>query len=94
MEESKEVMVDKAETVIFDALDDPERRDSAARFVLERLGKPRGWGAQQKLNVDNRGGTVVFQWADGTNFDVGEVLDGSPNEIIDVTPSAGDTDGQ
>jgi hypothetical protein len=82
MEESKEIVVDKAESVIVDALDDPERRDSAARFVLERLGKPRGWGAQTpKLNINNQGGTVVFQWADGSE------ISGDEGKVIDVSPA-------
>jgi len=106
LQEAKDQLVDISEAVVFDALTDEEdkaRKDTMARFVLGSQGKSRGWGhaAGNSVNIKNSvGGTIVVQWADGTNF--GDALhddaeaDGSvsPSEdrptrsdIIDVTPN-------
>jgi hypothetical protein len=46
--ESREILQDIAEGNVYEALtdkQDPGRRDSMSRFVLERLGKARGFGS-------------------------------------------------
>lgn len=89
MQEAKDQIVDKAEAVVVDALDDTEdksRRDTMARFVLGSQGRSRGWGsgtsAAVKVN-NSKGGTIIVQWGDGQAF--GEANDDTP-DIIDVTP--------
>ena len=87
VQESKEQVVDKAEQVVIEALndeDDKSRRDTMSRFVLSNIGKSRGWGTNSggNVNIQNKGGTIVVQWADGTAFG-----DSKPEDIIDVTPN-------
>src|SRR4249919_4067417 len=73
MQEAADRVVDIAEANVLNALTDeldPSRRDTMSRFVLTNIGKHRGWGtAGAGLTVKNAvGGTIVVQWADGTNF--------------------------
>jgi len=73
--ESLEIHVDRAEEIVDDALNDTEdkaRQDQMARFVLgSQVARQRGWGngqAQPGMKIDNKGGTIVVQWEDGTKF--------------------------
>ena len=71
--EATEILKDMSEDVVYDALTDLEdkgRRDAMARFVLTGIGKDRGWGSGgTKVTVNNeKGGTVVVGWQDGTMF--------------------------
>lgn len=82
VEEAKEQLVDTAEDVIRDALEDPERQDAAARFVLSTIGRSRGWGTGGgAVQINNKGGNIVFQWADGTSMSTSQ-----EPQTIDVTP--------
>lgn len=86
LRESLEIHVDRAEEIVDEALNDEEdksRRDQMARFVLgSQVARQRGWGngqAQPGMKIDNKGGMIVVQWADGTKFD-GQTVEG---EIVD-----------
>jgi hypothetical protein len=75
VEEAAEQLVDRAETIVSEALDDEEdksRQDQMAKFVLSSSkAKKRGWGAGSTaaISVKNQGsGTIVVGWADGTQF--------------------------
>lgn len=73
LEEAKEQLKDIAEDVVYQALTDEEdkgRQDAMARFVLQGIGKDRGWGSGgTKVQINNeKGGTVVVGWQDGTMF--------------------------
>lgn len=73
MQESSDRVVDIAEANVLDALtdaEDPSRRDTMSRFVLTNIGKHRGWGTgSPNVNIKNSaGGTIVVQWADGTQI--------------------------
>ena len=65
-EEFRNRIVDKAEEVVIEALNDPERADTMARFVLSSLGKTRGYNQ----NSANKGtisiGDINITWGDGT----------------------------
>jgi hypothetical protein len=90
MQESLDQVVDIAERVVVDALEDtenPARQDTMARFVLGSQGKRRGWGSATNagVNIKNSGnGTIVVQWADGSTF--GD-QDNKEGEAIDITPN-------
>jgi hypothetical protein len=82
LRESLEIHVDRAEEIVDEALNDEEdkaRRDQMARFVLgSQVARARGWGngqAQPGMKIDNKGGMIVVQWADGTKFD-GQQIEG------------------
>ena len=74
LQESADRLVDIAESNVYDALTDeldPSRRDTMSRFVLTNIGKNRGWGTAggNAVNIKNSaGGTIVVQWADGTQL--------------------------
>lgn len=74
VEEAAEQLVDKAEQIIAEALDDTEdkgRQDSAARLVLQSRGKGRGWGTSSSVTVNTGAVTnnnMVIQWGDGSNI--------------------------
>lgn len=77
--EARDQLVDIAETVVYDALTDekdPGRRDNMARFVLNGVGRDRGYSAAAngggKVNVNINGGDLVISWADGQGFDGGQ----------------------
>lgn len=88
IEEAAEQLVDKAEDIIADALEDSEdkgRQDAAARLVLQSArAKSRGWGtgavaAGAKVTVGN----IVIQWGNGealTDNGSENIIDG---EVID-----------
>lgn len=89
--ESQERLVDKAEDVIEEALDDaddPGRRDTMARFVASNLGRHRGYGTGTpgvSLNLPK--GPMTITWGDGSivtgndnaQEDAGKVIEGSVN---------------
>lgn len=72
--EAREVLKDLAENIIYEALtdEDPGRKDAMARFVLNSIGKDRGYGTAAKgVNVSLPGGgsgAVTISWEDGTNI--------------------------
>lgn len=73
LQEAADRLVDIAEANVKEALldeQDPSRRDTMSRFVLSNIGKHRGWGTvSPNVNVKNSpGGTIVVQWADGSQF--------------------------
>jgi GTPase involved in cell partitioning and DNA repair len=75
VEEATEQLIDRAEVIVSEALDDEEdksRQDQMAKFVLSSTkARKRGWGAGStpSLSVKNTGsGTMVVGWADGTQF--------------------------
>ena len=92
MQESADRVVDIAEANVIDALTDeldPSRRDTMSRFVLTNIGKHRGWGSGSSGGVtvkNSAGGTVIVQWADGTNF--GSETQEPEGNIIDVSPKS------
>lgn len=81
VDEAAEQLVDKAEQVIAEALDDKEdtgRRDAAARLVLQSRGKGRGWGtgSTSSVNINNNvSGNIVIQWGDGSDINQDKVID-------------------
>ena len=83
-QEAREMLADTAEMVVREALTDEEdksRRDQMARFVLgSSFAKQRGWGSGNipSLNVNNKGGTIVVRWQDGTRFE------GADPNVIDT----------
>lgn len=88
LNESKEQLVDIAESNVYDALvdEDPARRDVMTKFVLQTQGKHRGWGngGGGKVSVNmNNSGPVQIVWGDGSTLSAsdektieGEVIDG------------------
>jgi hypothetical protein len=64
------MIVDQAETIVIEQLEDidnPERRDEAAKFVLTSLGKSLGWGTQATSQAgfslsDGQGRTLSVRW--------------------------------
>jgi hypothetical protein len=79
--EAREQLNDIAEDVVYDALTDESdnsRRDAMAKFVLLGPGKDRGYGTgAPKVTVNNnKGGTVIVGWADGTQFEPGTTIEG------------------
>lgn len=74
-EEAREQVVDRAEEVVVEALDDPDERYTMARFVLQSQGKARGWGqGSMNVKIGEVKGPVIIQWADGSAF-------GQPDDI-------------
>lgn len=67
--EAREELADRAEDILYEALndhEDPQRRDQMARFVLTQIGASRGFGRNNSARVNiNTNGNVVIQWADG-----------------------------
>lgn len=82
-EESREILKDIAENNVYEAItdkSDPGRRDSMSRFVLERLGKDRGFGtAGAGVDVKGLKGRVTISW------DTDEAP--ADDKTIDVTPN-------
>lgn len=52
-DKAAELLVDAAEDVILDLLEDDERKEEIARFVLDRRGSSRGWGSTVKAPATN-----------------------------------------
>lgn len=83
--EAQEQLVDRAEDIVFEALndsEDPGRRDQMARFVLQSIGKTRGY-SQSGVggNVVLPKGNMKITWEDGTSFSVSN----DDGKTIDVT---------
>jgi hypothetical protein len=73
VEEAAEQLIDKAEDVVAEALDDPDRADQMARFVLQTRGKSRGWGNSQPGNVNIQNtGPIQISWQTGDTFTPGD----------------------
>jgi hypothetical protein len=74
MQEAADRLVDIAEANVKDALTDEldsSRRDTMSRFVLTNIGKHRGWGSANNPGVairNSANGTIIVQWADGSQF--------------------------
>lgn len=84
--EATEQLIDRAETIVAEALDDDDdksRQDQMAKFILgSQKARKRGWGAGSApaVSVKNSGsGTLVVAWGDGTQFEP------RPQEPKDVT---------
>lgn len=83
--EAQDILLDKSEAQIADALDDKDdkiRADNAAKFVLTNLGARRGYGTKGSNIVLSPGagkGTVKISWNDGEEFgpapEEGKVID-------------------
>lgn len=93
VDEAREQMVDTAEDNVREALEDEEdkaRRDQMSRFVLgSQFARARGWGsgAGASVNVNNtKGGMVVIQWEDGTQFGGQEPATVIEGEVVDASP--------
>jgi len=84
-DEARQQILDKAETIIVEALEDTEdrqRQDNMAKFALLNLGMTRGYGAKtgKTLNVNNSGsGNVIVTWGDGSTFDE---VDDEPDALV------------
>lgn len=91
LRETREQILDKAEEVIVEALeqdDDVQRKDSMARFALTNLGANRGYGNGKggvSINLPKTG-KIEISWADGTSINDQIPEDGV--DIIDVIPEA------
>ena len=73
VDEASEQIIDKATEVVRICLDDPDERASMARFVMQSIGRKRGWGngAGSGVVVNNIGG-ITISWGDGSNFTSGD----------------------
>lgn len=74
MAEAREQLLDRAEDVMREALDDADdasRRDSMARFVAKELGQERGFGKAgtgAKVTINDKDGrTIQVTWGDGSS---------------------------
>ena len=73
-EEARHQVLDRAEEVMVEALNDSEdavRRDSMAKFALTNLGKDRGYGNKGigGVTINNtKGGTIQVSWGDGSSI--------------------------
>jgi hypothetical protein len=72
--EMQEVLLDKAESVAAQALDDEDtaRKDTMARFIMTNLGKDRGYGTPNgkggvNVNLPTKG-RMVIAWDDGSEI--------------------------
>ena len=77
-----ELMIDKAEDVLDQLLDDPDRAEDAAKWILQNGGRSRGWGKDAPANValafrTGQGGSVTVRWQD-------------EKPALDITPEAPD----
>jgi hypothetical protein len=78
-DKAAELVVDAAEDVILDLLEDDDRREDTAKWVLDRKGAARGWGSSVKpppgANITfgtspSGQGMIAFKWqSDDTNND-------------------------
>ncbi len=85
--ETREQLVDRAEQVVIEALEDSEntaRQDAMARFVINSaIGRSRGYGSgATKINVNNNGGNIVIGWQDGSMFEDPKTIEA---EFTDIT---------
>lgn len=84
--ECQEILKDIAEENIYDALtdgDDPQRRDSASKFVLTNLAADRGYGKNTGINIktgDSPKGRLLVAWDNGESISGGDtVIEGEAN---------------
>jgi hypothetical protein len=65
-EEAKEQLVDAAEAVVAGALksSDARLKDTAARFVIEKLGQDRRLSRSNVIQLRTPGGTIEIGWAE------------------------------
>lgn len=83
VEESRERLVDMAESVVEEALRDPERADPMARFVLSSQGKTRGWGqGAPGVSLNLPKGPIQITWADGTSLS-GPTRNGDDAKVVE-----------
>ena len=68
-EEAAELLIDEAEALMIEAMqgEDPVRADAAARFVLEKAGRSRGWTKDGSAGVSlsfgsGTGGALAVKW--------------------------------
>lgn len=87
IEEAAEQLVDKAEDIIADALEDTEdkgRQDAAARLVLQSArAKARGWGNGTGAGNGSKvsvAGDLIIQWGNGENINPLQTIEG---EVIE-----------
>jgi hypothetical protein len=85
--ESREVLKDIAEENVYDALTDAAdagRRDSMSRFVLQTIGKDRGFGTGSSgINLKGPAkGRITITWDDGSEI-VGEAKDITPAQAAE-----------
>lgn len=66
-QEAREQIVDTAEDVVKEALLDPDRQDTMARFVLGSIGRGRGWGQGNPSVKINSSGPLNITWSDGSS---------------------------
>lgn len=70
-DEARQQLADKAESIVYDALhdDDTSRQDAMAKYVLDRIGRQRGYAAagNNGVVINSPKGPIIFSWADGTN---------------------------
>lgn len=78
MEEASERIVDKATRVVVEALDsnEPSRSDPMARYVLDRLGKDRGFTTSVGRNGKVKIGDFTIEWLGDNESLNGDVIDG------------------
>lgn len=81
VEEAREQLLDVAEDVVFEALNDTAdtgRQDAMARFTLLNLGGSRGYGQKGSagINLNLPKGKISISWEDGTS------LTGEDNEKV------------
>jgi len=94
MQEAADRLVDIAESNVLDALTDEQdssRRDTMSRFVLTNIGKAKGWGPGNSAGVNikaNAGGTIIVQWADGSQF--GDSPKDIEGEVVNESESGSD----
>ena len=86
--EMQEVLLDKAEEVVADALEseDPTRKDAMARFVITKLGSNRGYAEANgkggvNINLPNKGNFSI-SWDDGSQ------ISGPPAKTIEHSEAA------
>ena len=64
--QASELLIDKAEHVMDALLDDPDRSEDAAKWILQNGGRRRGWGkdapAAPGLTFRTQGGPVTIRW--------------------------------
>lgn len=76
LNECQQQLVDIGIDNVYDALVDSEdkgRRDTMSRFVLQTLGKERGFGTSSaKIDLRLPKGKVSISWSDGTSISAGE----------------------
>lgn len=79
LQQINESTIDYAEQVVFEALNDPQLRYQAAKFILQTKGKARGWtNNADKISVDaSKSGKIEISWGEGdAYFDPSRTIEG------------------